>query len=231
MYHCAKREMRPEIKALLVSGVVACVVGGITEPLEFLFLFVAPWLYAIHAVLVGLGFLTAAVLGVFIGNTDGNVIDWLVFGVLQGTTTKWYLVPVIAAVWFAVYYFLFRWAITRFGLRTPGRDEEPDDAEPDDDGASPSPDTAEPARELVAGKYDAVAILDAIGGAGNIRTLDNCITRLRMTVEDAARVDEARLKKLGAVGVIKLDGHTVQVIIGPQVQSVKDAIATMIPVG
>ncbi|MFI8952031.1 maltose/glucose-specific PTS transporter subunit IIBC [Streptomyces sp. NPDC053750] len=244
MYHCANERMRPEIKALLVSGVVACVVGGITEPLEFLFLFVAPWLYAVHAVLVGLGFLTAAVLGVFIGNTDGNVIDWVVFGVLQGSTTKWYLVPVIAAVWFTVYYFLFRWAITRFDLRTPGREPAPDEtgATPvaerdrpdrpssDTDEASAGK-TAEPERELVAGKYDAVAILDAIGGGDNIRSLDNCITRLRMTVEDAGLVDEDRLKKLGAMGVIKLDGHNVQVIIGPQVQSVKDAIATLIPVG
>ncbi|MFG2503136.1 maltose/glucose-specific PTS transporter subunit IIBC [Streptomyces sp. NPDC048441] len=234
MYHCADKKMRPEIKALLVSGVVACVVGGITEPLEFLFLFIAPWLYLIHAVLVGLGFLTAAVLGVFIGNTDGNVIDWLVFGVLQGTTTKWYLIPVIAAVWFAVYYFLFRWAIVRFDLKTPGREEPSaeeaeEEAEKEDevaeDGASGAP------RELIAGKYDAVAILDAIGGAENIQSLDNCITRLRMTVEDAERVDEKRLKKLGAVGVITLDAHNVQVIIGPQVQSVKDAIASITRVG
>ncbi|MEU7407669.1 maltose/glucose-specific PTS transporter subunit IIBC, partial [Streptomyces sp. NPDC044948] len=236
MYHCAKRRMRPEIKALLVSGVVACVVGGITEPLEFLFLFVAPWLYAIHAVLVGLGFLTAAVLGVYIGNTDGNVIDWLVFGVLQGSTTKWYLVPVIAAVWFTVYYFLFRWAITRFDLRTPGREDPPADdaqgeekdgaADADQGGDGQDAEAPEPPRELVAGKYDAVAMLQAIGGAGNIRSLDNCITRLRMTVADAEQVDEARLKKLGAVGVIKLDGQNVQVVIGPQVQSVKDAIAS-----
>ncbi|MGW6026707.1 maltose/glucose-specific PTS transporter subunit IIBC [Streptomyces sp. NPDC055099] len=230
MYHCANKKMRPEIKALLVSGVVACVVGGITEPLEFLFLFIAPWLYLIHAVLVGLGFLTAAVLGVFIGNTDGNVIDWLVFGVLQGTTTKWYLIPVIAAVWFAGYYFLFRWAITRFDLKTPGREEPA--AEADEEGTAAEDEAAAAApRELIAGKYDAVAILEAIGGAENIQTLDNCITRLRMTVADAEQVDEARLKKLGAVGVIKLDGHNVQVIIGPQVQSVKDAIASLVRVG
>lgn len=239
MYHCARRSMRPEIKALLVSGVVACVVGGITEPLEFLFLFIAPWLYLIHAVLVGLGFLTAAVLGVFIGNTDGNVIDLLVFGVLQGTTTRWYLVPVIAAVWFAGYYFLFRWAIRRFDLKTPGRDDEPADDENSGtsedggtrDGAAGDGAAAAPAKPaLVAGKYDPAAILDAIGGPDNIRTLDNCITRLRMTVEDAERLDEARLKKLGAVGVVKLDAHTVQVVIGPQVQGVKDAIAGLIPV-
>ncbi len=200
----------------------------------------------IHAVLVGLGFLVAAVLGVFIGNTDGNVIDWLVFGILQGTTTKWYLVPVIAAVWFAVYYFLFRWAISRFDLKTPGREDPEDGQEGDEqkgagqkesasgggEGAPGDADAAPdaPKRELVAGKYDPVAILEALGGPDNIRTLDNCITRLRMTVEDAERLDEARLKKLGAVGVVTLDAHTVQVIIGPQVQSVKDALATLVQV-
>ncbi|WP_323188026.1 PTS transporter subunit EIIC [Streptomyces sp. NBC_01264] len=227
MYHCAKRTMRPEIKALLISGVVACVVGGVTEPLEFLFLFIAPWLYLIHAVLVGLGFLVSAVLGVYIGNTDGNIIDLLVFGVLQGTTTKWYLVPVIAAIWFAVYYFLFRWAITRFDLKTPGRDDEPSDSGAADEAA----DADTPKAELVAGKYDPVAILEALGGQANIHALDNCITRLRMTVGDAALLDDARLKKLGAIAVVRLDGHNVQVIIGPQVQSVKDALAKLTPVG
>ncbi|MFF3209247.1 maltose/glucose-specific PTS transporter subunit IIBC [Streptomyces sp. NPDC002886] len=229
MYHCAKRSMRPEIKALLISGVVACVVGGVTEPLEFLFLFIAPWLYLIHAVLVGLGFLVSAVLGVYIGNTDGNVIDLLVFGVLQGTTTKWYLVPVIAAIWFAVYYFLFRWAITKFNLKTPGREDEPTGPEAADTGAAA--DANAPKAELVAGKYDPVAILEALGGPANIHALDNCITRLRMTVGDAALLDDARLKKLGAIAVVRLDEHNVQVIIGPQVQSVKDALAKLTPVG
>ncbi|WP_424216815.1 maltose/glucose-specific PTS transporter subunit IIBC (plasmid) [Streptomyces sp. BI20] len=229
MYHCAKRAMRPEIKALLISGVVACVIGGVTEPLEFLFLFIAPWLYLIHAVLVGLGFLTAAVLGVYIGNTDGNLIDLLVFGVLQGTTTKWYLVPVIAAVWFAVYYFLFRWAITRFDLKTPGREDTPP-AAPAAEPAREAAGTGEPVR-LVAGKYDPVAILEALGGPANITSLDNCITRLRLTVEDADRLDEPRLKALGALAVVRLDGHNVQVIIGPQVQSVKDALAALTPAG
>ncbi|MEK8146473.1 PTS transporter subunit EIIC [Streptomyces sp. M10(2022)] len=239
MYHCAKREMRPEIKALLISGVVACVVGGITEPLEFLFLFIAPWLYLLHAVLVGLGFLVAAVLGVYVGNTDGNVIDLLVFGVLQGTSTKWYLIPVIAAVWFAVYYFVFRFAITRFNLMTPGRASRTRRTR-----RVPRPQTHRrgerfgrnsgrcgAGRHPGRGKYDPAAILEALGGADNIRTLDNCITRLRMSVEDAGRLDEPRLKKLGAVGVVTLDKHTVQVIIGPQVQSVKDAIAELAPIG
>jgi PTS system maltose and glucose-specific IIC component len=232
MYHTAKVSMRPEIKALLISGVVACVVGGITEPLEFLFLFVAPWLYAIHAVLIGLGFLAAAVLGVFIGNTDGNIIDFVVFGVMQGTQTKWYMIVALAAIWFVIYYFLFRWAIIRFNLATPGRSDDtlpegqepPAAAAPTEGAAS----TAAPAK-LVAGKYDPVAILAALGGAGNIESLDNCITRLRMSVGDASLLDEAQLKKLGAVGVVKLDAHNVQVVIGPQVQAVKDALAELVP--
>lgn len=230
MYHTARVGMRPEIKALLISGVVACVVGGITEPLEFLFLFIAPWLYAIHAVLIGLGFLAAAVLGVFIGNTDGNIIDFVVFGVMQGTQTKWYMIVVLAAIWFVVYYVLFRWAITRFDLATPGRDDVV--AAPETTTtpvpATAAPMTATPAK-LVAGKYDPTAILAAIGGPDNVESLDNCITRLRMVVGDANLLDEASLKRLGAVGVIKLDDHNVQVVIGPQVQAVKDALAELIP--
>ena len=124
MYHCARPENRHKIKGLLISGVIACVVGGTTEPLEFLFLFVAPVLYVIHALLTGLGFTIMAVLGVTIGNTDGNIIDFVVFGILHGLATKWYMVPVVAAIWFAVYYGIFRFAITRFNLKTPGRDIE-----------------------------------------------------------------------------------------------------------
>lgn len=120
MYHCARPENRHKIKGLLISGLIACVVGGTTEPLEFLFLFVAPVLYVIHALLTGLGFTVMSVLGVTIGNTDGNIIDFVVFGILHGLSTKWYMVPVVAAIWFVVYYIIFRFAITRFNLKTRG---------------------------------------------------------------------------------------------------------------
>jgi len=229
MYTTAKAGMRPEIKALLVSGVVACVVGGITEPLEFLFLFIAPWLYAIHAVLIGLGFLAAAVAGVFIGNTDGNIIDFIVFGVMQGTQTKWYMIVVLAAIWFVIYYVLFRWAIIRFNLATPGRSEDtlPEGQAPLTSPTAPSSSADAAPAKLVAGKYAPVAILAALGGPDNIQALDNCITRLRMVVGDASLLDE--VQKLGAVGVVKLDDRNVQVVIGPQVQAVKDALAELVP--
>ena len=195
---------------------IACVIGGTTEPLEFLFLFVAPALYLIHALLTGLGFTIMAVLGVTIGNTDGNVIDFVVFGILHGLSTKWYLVPVVAAVWFAVYYGIFRFAITRFNLKTPGRDIENSAA-------------FEKATAGSVGKsgYNVPAILAALGGAENITSLDNCITRLRLSVSDMSKVDAAALKANRAIGVVQLNQHNLQVVIGPQVQSVKDEMSVL----
>ncbi|HDG1699313.1 TPA: PTS maltose transporter subunit IICB [Kluyvera ascorbata] len=216
MYHCARPENRHKIKGLLISGVIACVVGGTTEPLEFLFLFVAPVLYAIHALLTGLGFTMMAVLGVTIGNTDGNIIDFVVFGILHGLSTKWYLVPVVAAVWFAVYYAIFRFAIVRFNIKTPGRDVDTTPA-------------AEQTTSSVTGKsgYNVPVILQALGGAENISSLDNCITRLRLSVNDMDKVDVDTLKANRAIGVVKLNQHNLQVVIGPQVQSVKDELSVL----
>ncbi len=215
MYHCAKPENRSKIKALLISGVVACIVGGITEPLEFLFLFVAPALYFIHAILTGLGFMVMGLLDVTIGNTDGNIIDFLVFGVLQGTATKWYLVPVVAAAWFAVYYGVFKFAILKFNLKTPGREV----------------DTAEVDSELEAAFINesgkGAAILKALGGKDNITSLDNCITRLRLTVDNMDLVDADKLKAYGALGVVKLDAHSLQVVIGTQVHLVKNEMQAL----
>lgn len=210
MYHCARPENRSKIKALLISGVVACIVGGITEPLEFLFLFVAPVLYVVHAILTGLGFMVMGLLDVTIGNTDGNLIDFLVFGVLQGTATKWYLVPLVAAIWFVVYYSVFKFAITKFNLKTPGREV----------------DTAEVDKELEAAFINesgkGAAVLAALGGKENIASLDNCITRLRLSVNDMSLVNDAKLKAHGALGVVKLDQHNLQVVIGTQVHLVKN---------
>ena len=215
MYHCAKPENRHKIKGLLISGVVACVVGGTTEPIEFLFLFVAPVLYVIHAILTGLGFTIMSVLGVTIGNTDGNIIDFVVFGILHGTATKWYLVPVVAAIWFAAYYAIFRFSITRFNIKTPGRESENMPA------AAAVPSSSKSG-------YNVPVILSALGGAGNIVSLDNCITRLRLSVADMSLVDDATLKANRAIGVVHLNEHNLQVVIGPQVQSVKDELDYLI---
>lgn len=211
IYHTARPENRKKIKGLLLSGVFAALVTGITEPIEFLFLFVAPALYLIHVVLTGLGFMTMALLGATIGNTDGGLLDFLIFGVLQGTDTKWYLVPVVGAIWFIVYYFVFRYAITAFNLKTPGREEKKEGDEETPSGGKLK-------------DYNAQKVLDALGGKENIDTLDNCITRLRLVVHDMSKVNQEKLKEYGALGVVVLDEHNVQVIIGPQVNILKSQL-------
>lgn len=215
MYHTARPENRKKVKGLLLSGVVACMVGGITEPLEFLFLFAFPILYVIHAVLTGLGFMTVALLGVTIGNTDGNLIDFIVFGILQGSKTNWYFIPVLALIWFTVYYFIFRYMIVRFNVKTPGRDINTDSSDNEYQTSSQR-------------QYNATAILAALGGKENIVSLDNCITRLRLVLNDLEKIDEPALKEHGALGVVRLKQNNLQVIIGTQVQSVKDGLDTLI---
>ncbi|WP_399553635.1 maltose/glucose-specific PTS transporter subunit IIBC [uncultured Vagococcus sp.] len=215
MYRTARPENRRMVKGLLLSGVFATFVTGITEPIEFLFLFAAPLLYAFHAIMTGLGFMVMAILGVTIGNTDGGILDFIIFGVLQGTDTKWYLVLIVGAIWFAIYYSVFTFAIKKFNINTPGREKQ--DIQVSDDEAA----------FKKKGKYDNEGILMALGGKTNIDSLDNCITRLRLVVSDMSLVQEAELKQLGALGVVKLDDHNVQVIIGSQVASVKNAIERM----
>lgn len=207
IYKSAFLENRHKIKGLLISAVVASAVGGITEPIEFIFLFIAPALYAFHAVMTGLGFMIMGVLKVAIGNTDGNIIDFLIFGVLQGSWTKWFLVIPVGILWFFTYYFVFKWYIEKFNVPTPGRDN------------STQSDAAVSSGEL--GSYTAKLMLEALGGENNIVTLDNCITRLRLVVKDANLIDVEAVKNAGAVNVVKLDDTNVQVIIGPKVQVLK----------
>ena len=205
MYHTARPENKKKIKGLLISGIVACAVGGITEPLEFIFLFLAPALYVFHCIMVGLGFMLMGILKVAIGNTDGNIIDFLVFGVLQGTKTKWYLVIAVGIVWFIIYYFVFKWAILKFNLKTPGRE------------------VIAEGQDAKLGGYDEERMLKALGKE-NIVSLDNCLTRLRLVVKDMSAVDEKEIKDTGAVAVVKLDNTNLQVIIGPQVNVVKNKL-------
>lgn len=221
MYHTARPENRNAIKGLLISGVIATLVTGITEPVEFLFLFAAPLLFVFHIIFTGLGFMVMAMLGVRIGNTDGGILDFIIFGIMQGTETRWYLVLLVGAIWFALYYFVFRYSIQKFNLKTPGREVK---ALPDDD-------TNYSDKELShtkSGDFDTQAILAALGGKENIVNLDNCVTRLRMVVKDVDKVDESTLKDHGALGVMKLDDENVQVVIGTKVASLKSQLDNLI---
>lgn len=216
IYHTARPENRAAIKGLLISGVLATFVTGITEPIEFLFLFVAPLLYLFHVVMTGLGFMVMALLGVRIGNTDGGILDFMIFGVMQGTETRWYVVLLVGALWFAIYYSVFRYAIKKFDLKTPGR--EVADVEYTDEELTYSK----------KGGFATETILEALGGRENIVDLDNCVTRLRMVVKDTNQIDEDVLKQQGALGVMKLDDENVQVVIGTKVASLKQQLESLL---
>ena len=218
MYHCALPEKRSSIKGLLMSGVVATAVTGITEPIEFLFLFISPLLWIFHVIMTGLGFMVMALLGTVIGNTDGGLIDFFIFGVLQGMETKWYLVLIVGAIWFAMYYFVFKTIIMKFDLKTPGRVQSDSDVNYSEEELNTK------------GKsdYNTNQMLEALGGKENIESLDNCITRLRMVLKDGDAVDDEKLKELGALGVVHLDKHNVQVIIGTKVTSVRNQLESLL---
>lgn len=218
MYRTAKPENRAKVKGLLISGVIATFVTGITEPIEFLFLFISPFLWIFHVIMTGLGAMIVSLLGVKIGNTDGGVLDFLIFGVMQGSYTQWFLIPLVGAFWFAAYYFTFKKVILWKNLKTPGREAV----------LEPEYSDQEIAHDGNTSAYNAEAILAALGGKENIVTLDNCITRLRLILNDGERVEDEKLKDLGALGVVHLDDTSVQVIIGTKVTTVRNALDNLI---
>ncbi|MFK4967758.1 maltose/glucose-specific PTS transporter subunit IIBC [Lactococcus garvieae] len=218
MYRTAKPENRAKVKGLLISGVIATFVTGITEPIEFLFLFISPFLWIFHVIMTGLGAMIVSLLGVKIGNTDGGVLDFLIFGVMQGSYTQWFLIPLVGAFWFAAYYFTFKKVILWKNLKTPGREAV----------LEPEYSDQEIAHDGNTSGYNAEAILAALGGKENIVTLDNCITRLRLILNDGERVEDEKLKDLGALGVVHLDDTSVQVIIGTKVTTVRNALDNLI---
>lgn len=206
IYHEAKPENKKVIAGIMGSAALTSFLTGITEPLEFSFLFVAPVLFAVHAVFAGLSFMTMQLLNVKIGMTfSGGVIDFLLFGVIQNRTDWWLVIPVGLAM-AAIYYFGFRFAIRKFNLMTPGRET-----------AKQEEKAAGSAEELPSG------ILAALGGQENIENLDACITRLRVQVKSTSNVDKSRLKELGAAGVLEV-GNNIQAIYGTHSDIIKSQI-------
>lgn len=207
IYHEARPERKKVVAGIMGSAALTSFLTGITEPIEFSFLFVAPLLFAIHTVFAGLSFMVMDILNVKIGMTfSGGLIDFLLFGVLQNRTA-WYLVIVVGLVLAVVYYFGFRFAIRKFNLLTPGRETEEDEDEEVPSSKGSSDDLP----------HD---ILDAMGGKENISNLDACITRLRVQVNDKDHVDKKRLKKLGASGVLEV-GNNIQAIFGPRSDTIR----------
>lgn len=210
MYHSAPKEKRKLVGGLFLSAALTSFITGITEPIEFMFLFVAPWLYVVHAVFDGLSFMLADLLQIRIGNTfSGGVIDFTLFGVLQGNEkTHWIYVIALGAIWAVLYYFSFKFLIKKFNVVTPGREAE--DEEIKVVSKSSLADTA-------------VQVLEALGGKENIEDVDACITRLRVSVRDVEKVDKVRLKTLGATAVLEVKGG-IQAIFGAKADPIKQKI-------
>lgn len=214
MYHCVPKDKRKAFGGLFLGTAITSFVTGITEPIEFMFLFVAPWLYGVHAVFDGLSFLVADLLNISVGNTfSGGLIDFMLFGVLQGNDkTNWIYVILVGIVWAVLYYFTFRFLITKFNVKTPGREDDTNEVE-----AVTNDNMSE----------TAAAVLEALGGKENLEDLDACITRLRVSVKDVSKVDKNRIKALGATAVLEVGGG-VQAIFGSKADPLKQKINEII---
>ncbi|WP_313805395.1 glucose-specific PTS transporter subunit IIBC [Cytobacillus sp.] len=205
IYHEARPEKKVVVGGLMASAALTSFLTGITEPLEFSFLFVAPVLFGIHAIFAGLSFMTMHLLNVKIGMTfSGGLIDYILFGLIYPQTNAWIVIPV-GLVFAVIYYIGFRFAIRKFDLKTPGREDVEEKEEAADTGK---------------GGDLPYEVLEAMGGKENISNLDACITRLRVSVNDINIVDKNRLKKLGAAGVLEV-GNNIQAIFGPRSETIK----------
>ena len=233
MYKAANPSKRNVVGSLLATAALTSFLTGITEPLEFTFLFVAPVLYVIHCIFAGLAYMLMGVLNVFIGMTfSGGFIDYALFGLLPagaGVPTKWLTVLLVGIVYFIVYYFVFYFMITKFNLKTPGRDENEGETKlyTKADFQNSKGGATEAAAPKTSGKGEiaekAPLVLAALGGEENIVSVDACITRLRVEVKDKANVNKDELKNLGAAGVVEV-GNGIQAIFGAKADAYKNAI-------
>ena len=221
MYHCAKPEKKKAAGGLLLSAALACMATGITEPLEFSFLFVAPALFVVQVILAGTAYMIAHILNIAVGLTfSGGLLDFFLFGILQGNEkTSWMRVIPVGVLYFFLYYFIFKFMIKKFDFKTPGRED--DDVETKLYTKADVNARKEAQNDGVASE-DAMseAITRGLGGKKNISDVDCCATRLRCTVYDAAKVSDSILKATGASGVVH-KGNGVQVIYGPNVTVIK----------
>ena len=223
MYRTARPAKRKVVAGLLLSAALTSMLTGITEPLEFTFLFVAPAMYAVHCVYAGLSYMLMHILNVGVGMTfSGGLIDLTLFGILQGNDkTHWIWVPIVGVFYFVLYYLTFTFMIRKLDLKTPGRED--DNEEPKlytrsdfKEKTGVGPDGA----PRQSGDTVSALILGGLGGKANVSDVDCCATRLRVTVADPGKVQDAMLRQSGASGVVH-KGNGIQVIYGPQVSVIK----------
>jgi len=213
MYHCARPEHKPRVKALVMAGALTSFTTGITEPLEFCFIFVSPVLYILHALLSGLSFMLMSLMHLMIGNIQGGAIDLVVFGILGGSKTAWWWSVVLGLIYVPIYYYGFKFIILRMRVETPGRESD-----------------QEPQQQTVAADERTRVIISGLGGEANIEDVDCCFTRLRVRVKQMNEVVDQTLMSTGANGVNRVSDRDVQVIYGPQVEKIASEVKSALGV-
>ncbi|MGG3622018.1 PTS transporter subunit EIIC [Bacillus gobiensis] len=217
MYHCAKNDKKKKTKALLIAATIPVFLTGITEPLEYTFLFVAPFLYVVYAILTGTAFALANALDIHAGYAGGSgFTDFILFNALPNLNHNWVTILILGIIYFFIFYFVFRFLIRTFDYKTPGREADVEETRlytKKDLETKKSKKSAD----------QAIEVLAALGGKENISNLDACITRLRVGVKDVNKVDDSRLKELGAAGVLKINDG-VQAVFGAKASSLKSQI-------
>ena len=211
MYRCARPDRKKQVGTILFSAAFASFLTGVTEPLEFAFMFIAPPLFLFHAVMGGISFMLMSLLQVAVGNTGGGIIDMFIWGVFQ-PGSNWYWIIIIGPIYAIIYYNVFKWYFNRKHLSIEVAE---------DDGDKDTNDTAS-----ISDKQQALAtkIIEGLGGFDNIITVNNCISRLRVDVKDMSLVNEEELKKTGSMGIVKPSENHIQVIYGPKVEQVANSV-------
>ncbi|MBZ7359634.1 PTS N-acetyl glucosamine transporter subunit IIABC [Klebsiella grimontii] len=222
MYFAAPKERRPMVGGMLLSVAITAFLTGVTEPLEFLFMFLAPLLYLLHAILTGISLFVATALGIHAGfSFSAGAIDYVLMYSLPAASKNVWMLIVMGVVFFVIYFLLFSAVIRMFNLKTPGREDKVDDVVTEEANSN----TEEGLTQL------ATNYIAAVGGTDNLKAIDACITRLRLTVADSALVNDAACKRLGASGVVKLNKQTIQVIVGAKAESVGDEMKKVVARG
>ena len=222
MYLAAPKARRPMVGGMLLSVAITAFLTGVTEPLEFLFMFLAPLLYLLHAVLTGISLFIATALGIHAGfSFSAGAIDYVLMYSLPAASKNVWMLLVMGVVFFFVYFLLFSAVIRMFNLKTPGREDKAADVVTEEANSN----TEEGLTQL------ATSYIAAVGGTDNLKAIDACITRLRLTVGDSAKVNDAACKRLGASGVVKLNKQTIQVIVGAKAESIGDEMKKVVPRG
>ena len=222
MYLAAPKARRPMVGGMLLSVAITAFLTGVTEPLEFLFMFLAPLLYLLHAVLPGISLFIATALGIHAGfSFSAGAIDYVLMYSLPAASKNVWMLLVMGVVFFFVYFLLFSAVIRMFNLKTPGREDKAADVVTEEANSN----TEEGLTQL------ATSYIAAVGGTDNLKAIDACITRLRLTVGDSAKVNDAACKRLGASGVVKLNKQTIQVIVGAKAESIGDEMKKVVTRG